>query len=193
MVRLSLAAAAFVGALVLASCATLSEAECEAGDWRAIGISDGANGYPPSYIDNHIEACSEYGVAVDRQLYLQGREQGLERYCTLETAERDGRRGRRNYGTCEGEMAVSFLLVHRAARSVSEAEAKIDSVDAEIDGLFSRLSNRELSDAERTSIMLEIDSVRRTRFSLERALLDAERDLAEIRREEELRLARSSN
>lgn len=192
MVRLVLAAAGFLAVLVLASCATLSKAECEAGNWRAIGISDGASGYPATHVENHVEACAEHGISVDHALYEQGRQQGLERYCTLERAERDGRRGRRNYGTCEGEMAVSFLLVHRAARSVGEIESRLASVDAELDALLAGLGNRDLTDADRRSIIADIESVRRSRSLLEHDLAAAERELARVRREEELRLVRSS-
>jgi hypothetical protein len=47
---------------IIQGCATLSESECEAADWRIIGLEDGAAGKPISQIGKHRKACAEYGV-----------------------------------------------------------------------------------------------------------------------------------
>ena len=56
---------ALLSAMILSSCAPLSEDECRAGNWQAIGQADGAEGRDLNYIDQHAEACAEYGVAPD--------------------------------------------------------------------------------------------------------------------------------
>ena len=49
----------------VASCATMSESECEEADWEIIGLEDGAQGHPLSHIGQHRKACAEYGVKPD--------------------------------------------------------------------------------------------------------------------------------
>ena len=79
---------------LLASCASLSEDSCRIGDWSAIGYRDGANGQLISYINEHREACAEYGVTPDVEVWARARLDGLQEYCTAENAYDIGRRGR---------------------------------------------------------------------------------------------------
>lgn len=77
--RLSLLA---LFAILLNGCATLSETECVSGNWYQVGYQDGKFGRDSDYILNHESACIEYGVRIDRNQYEQGRQKGLEVYCT---------------------------------------------------------------------------------------------------------------
>ena len=69
-------------AVILSGCATLSETECASGNWYQIGYQDGKYGRDSDYILNHESACVEYGVRIDRNQYEQGRQKGLEVFCT---------------------------------------------------------------------------------------------------------------
>lgn len=60
-------------AATLAGCASLSQHQCLQGDWYAIGVGDGQLGMPADRLDRHTRACAQYGVTIDRQLYLEGR------------------------------------------------------------------------------------------------------------------------
>lgn len=181
--------AALAAGAVLASCATLSEAECEAGDWRGIGIADGANGRPASYVDNHISACSEYGIGLDRQAYETGRQLGLTHYCRLERAQEEGLDGDRYYGVCEGELGVSFARVYDAGKAVYAREADYNSVESELESTIDSLARQDLSEAERQSLRFKAERLQiELRLLLNRISL-AERRLADVRRTEERRLA----
>lgn len=75
-------------ALALAGCATLSKDQCLMGDWYDIGIQDGAEGYSPSRLAQHQEACAEFRVRPDRGAYQAGWDRGIGEYCTRIAASR---------------------------------------------------------------------------------------------------------
>lgn len=186
--KVLLSGAAIGLTLFLASCATLSQQECEAGDWRAVGMSDGANGYPASRIEDHNSACSDYNISVNRELYEAGRQDGLRSYCRLERAERDGLRGRRNYNSCQGEIGIAFNRVYDAANEVYRIDAQINSSESNLDGLSSQLYNNGLTDDQRAVLLSRIDSALGRIDNLERERWALQRDLERTRRWEELRL-----
>lgn len=83
-----------VGALsVLAACDTITEDQCQAGDWRAIGFADGAAGRAPDMINTHARTCANVGVTPNVAAWNAGREEGLRQYCTPQNAYRIGANG----------------------------------------------------------------------------------------------------
>ncbi|AEQ53875.1 DUF2799 domain-containing protein [Pelagibacterium halotolerans] len=191
MLRLLLVCAALLGALVLASCATLSQEQCEAGDWRAIGFNDGADGRPADRISSHAEACSEYGIAVDSALYQTGRAEGLGVYCRLGNAERQGRSGDRYYGVCEGELGVAFARVHAAAGEIYDRQAELNSLDSEIDAKLAELRGGNPTPEQVAALTRELTILQTERRMLELRLRSAEQHLSALRRQEEIRLAQT--
>ncbi|UYQ71924.1 DUF2799 domain-containing protein [Pelagibacterium flavum] len=189
MPRLLLICAALLGALVLASCATLSQEQCEAGDWRAIGFSDGADGRPADRLSSHVEACSEYGIAVDNALYQSGRAEGLRVYCRLGNAERQGRAGESYFGVCEGELGVAFARVHQAGREVFNLQAEINSLDSEIDAKLAELRSGNPTPEQIATLTRELTILQTERRVRELRLRSAEQSLSALRRQEEARLS----
>jgi hypothetical protein len=171
-----------IGSL-LGSCATLSQEQCQAGDWRSIGVADGAEGRPASYVSNHVNACAEYGIGLDQPLYQVGRAEGLRAYCTLENAADVGLDGERYYGVCEGNIGVAFARVHGAAERVHDLEAELNSIDSDID------RQGGLSEGEAAALVREIRSLQRDSDSVRRQIRLADNRLRAIQREEQLRLA----
>lgn len=192
MLRFALVMAAFCAAAILASCATLSKAECTAGDWRSIGIGDGANGYPASYIDNHVSACAEHGISLNRELYETGRQEGLRTYCRMDRAESDGKAGRTNYNSCQGEIGVAFNRVHTAARALYDLNTRITSLESQINTAVNDLAKPELTAPQREALRVQIRSLQDTRVVLERERSTRESELANIRRTEEVRLTQAN-
>lgn len=91
--------------LALLSCASISEEQCRAGDWTAVGLRDGQAGRNVDYINNHIKACAEVGVTPNKSQWLVGRAQGLPQYCTPENAYDLGRDGRSLNNVCPASQA----------------------------------------------------------------------------------------
>lgn len=85
--------AVLAGVLVLSSCASISEEDCVAGNWRQIGFIDGTKGRAPDYIERHSKACAKVGVTPDLTAWMAGRADGLQTYCTPASAYLVGRRG----------------------------------------------------------------------------------------------------
>ena len=146
--------------LALTACATLSEEECQGGDWYAIGKADGAEGRKASFIEQHAKACNKYGIAPNKTQWLRGREDGLPLYCTPAKAFDEGRRGQHLSPVCPAQgLAVlerenaRGLRVHRIEQDIRETENRIRSVNAEI----ARLPP---GDPSRVSLMSELSMLR---------------------------------
>lgn len=181
--------AIFAGFL-LASCATLSEEQCQAGDWRAIGVADGIEGRPMSYLSNHVDACSEYGIGIDQALYQTGRAEGLRAYCRLDVAAAEGLDGEPYYGVCEGDLGVAFARVHGAAEDVYDLEAELNSIESEINRLESRIVQGGLTPEQIAELERDIRSLERDYNSVRRQIRLAEGRLSAIQADEQLRLSR---
>lgn len=96
-------------AFLLAGCATLNEQECRSKPASQLGLEDGRQGYGLWRLDKHVEACSRFGLGIDRAAYLAARERGLREYCTPDNGERVGYRGERYENVCPAELEGPFL------------------------------------------------------------------------------------
>lgn len=116
----------------LAGCASLSERECRAGDWRGIGLRDGQQGYPVSRLDVHREACAPFGVAPDAAAYAQGRDEGIVRYCTAASGFAAGRVGEGYERTCSGDAEDAFLDAYRRGLEIYRVEQDLEQLEQHI-------------------------------------------------------------
>ncbi len=197
------AAAAAGAVLGLASCATMSEEQCLAGDWAGQGYSDGASGLSMSRLDEHAEACAKHGVTPDAAAYRAGREQGLPRYCTPANGFRVGRTGSGYGGVCPAWLEADFLpayrdgqIVHAVEQALTDARGRVDSLGRELEDLDDKITAKQaelraegLTDAQRDQIRNRIQEIRRERADAERewrraqnAVDAAERDVRDVRR-----------
>lgn len=192
----------FAAGLTVAACATLSEKECLQGDWRTIGYMDGVDGRPMSRIENHAKACQKSGVTPDMSLYVQGRDQGLRRYCTEANGFRVGREGRAYAGVCPPPVEPEFLggyadgeRVHAAVRRLESARSDLSNADAraerrarQVDGVEDELRNPKLTDEQTRELRDRLQRLRRERREAiedgrraEAAIRDAEREVDDLR------------
>lgn len=119
--------------LALGSCATLSEDECRAGDWRSIGFEDGAAGRDAAFISRHRGACAAFGLSPDLNAWLAGRQSGLQQYCTPANAYAIGQRGGSVNPVCPvgaaQEMGPAFQqgqLWYTLGQEISDVERELD-------------------------------------------------------------------
>lgn len=136
--------ALLVAALALTGCASLSEKQCRAGDWYAIGERDGRNGYGDGRIDEHVKACAELGIEPDRTSWAAGRADGLVRYCTPRRGYEVGESGGFYGGVCGPETEPGFLRGYEVGRDLADARARLQTLDTEL-----RYLDGVLADAER--------------------------------------------
>lgn len=156
--------------LPLAACATLSEDQCRAADWEAIGRADGANGRQPDWIEKHARACNQYGIAPVRATWERGRQQGLPLYCTPARAWEEGADGKRLSPVCPAEDHFRLaranqrgLTWHRIEQDINEAEREISRINAELSDLPKGDPLRSALISERSSYRLEILTLRAER------------------------------
>ena len=167
MTRAFLAVSALFLTLWLSGCATLTKSQCEAGDWRGIGVADGIHGYAASRLDDHVKACAEHGITPNRELYEAGRAEGLKVYCRLDRAAEEGLANKPNYQVCSGELAVSFNLVYYEGRRVYTERQRIEELRSKQDSALSKM-------AEATDVQ--------TRRDLARDVQDIGDDIADQQR-----------
>jgi hypothetical protein len=156
--------------LPLAACATLSEDQCRAADWEAIGRSDGANGRTPDWIEKHARACNQYGIAPVRATWEKGRQQGLPLYCTPHRAWEEGADGRRLSPVCPASKTPELQRVnhrgltwHRIGQDIAEANREISRINAALGDLPDGDGARAALVSERAFLRLEIVSLRAER------------------------------
>lgn len=188
--------------LTVAACATLSQEQCLQGDWRAIGYIDGADGRAMSRIEDHAKACQKTGVAPDMSLYVQGRDQGLMRYCTEANGFRVGREGHSYKGVCPSPVEPEFLggyadgeRVHAAETRLANARSDLANADAradrrarEADGVENELRNPKLNAEQTRELRDRLQRLRRERRDAIEdgrraafAIGDAEREVDDLR------------
>jgi hypothetical protein len=145
-----------VVALLLAGCATLSQEECQQGDWYGVGMTDGQAGEPAARFDEHVKACSEYGITVDNRQYLKGRAQGLIDYCRIENAFETGLQGHRYQHVCPSSITFLFFRYNEAAYEVYQLRNELEGVESQIRYKENELQKKGLSDDKRRQIRSEI-------------------------------------
>lgn len=199
---LLVAAAASGAVLALASCATMSQEQCLAGDWSGQGYTDGAAGLGMSRVDDYAEACAEHGVVPDRSAYAAGREQGLVRYCTLDNGFEQGRTGSAYGGVCPSYLEAEFLpayrdgqVVHAAEQALADARGSVTSLGVRLEELDDKITGKQaelraegLTEEQREQIRNRIQEIRRERANTERdwrraqdAIDDYEREVRDVR------------
>ena len=140
--------------LALPACATLSETECQTGDWFGIGKSDGAAGRGPDHIFKHAEACNEFGIAPKAGPWREGRAEGLKLYCTPENAYRIGSRGQRLADVCERDLQ-SLRAANAKGRKWYDIGREIDRAERDIRDITARLAELPPDDPTRSSLASE--------------------------------------
>lgn len=121
--------------LFMVACASISEDQCRAGNWNAIGFNDGKAGRSPDYLANHIEACAEAGITPDRAEWQAGRAQGLQLYCTPDHAYDLGRSGKPVANVCPVAMTRMLVRANDWGQDYYEIGQEIDDLRDERDEL----------------------------------------------------------
>lgn len=173
----SLSLIAFTG------CATLSQEDCRRGDWYGLGIKDGLAGEPSGRLYEHSKACYEYGIAVQNDTYLAGREQGLRDYCRVDNAFTVGLNGNSYHHVCPPAIDGLFGRYHAAAYAVHKDRAELDSIDSELSSKENQLRDKKLSDRDRHRIRDDIRDLDRKHDRFRDELYYHERQLDDLRRE----------
>ncbi len=137
--------------LALTGCATLSENDCRGGDWYSIGQRDGAAGRTEDYVSQHTAACLKFGVAPDHERWLEGRERGLERFCTARSGYRIGEVGGSYEDVCFAGGEMEFRRGYDLGLRMNRVKSRLDQIENEIRTIEGTLGTQadKLTDDER--------------------------------------------
>lgn len=103
---------------------------CGSVDWHALGLEDGRNGWPASYVRERQTSCLGPSYDIDATEYEEGRRLGLQEYCTPDGLYDFARRGVPYRGGC---AALTEELKQAHARGVSYR-----TLDQQLDRLLQR-------------------------------------------------------
>jgi hypothetical protein len=155
-------------------CASLSKSECLNADWQDIGVRDGANGQPEEYLIQHSTACAKVGVAPDRERWLAGREQGLERFCTPQRAYQIGEYGGGfDAAVCRNYDQERLFDAYNKGRDVNRLAGEIGSIDNEIREIHATLEQKDLAPKERERLAYRLGQLVYQRNDAQHAYDDA--------------------
>jgi hypothetical protein len=165
--RLAFLSAAALG---LSACATLNETECRSVDWYDLGVRDGNSGYTPGRLDEHRDACAEYGLGPDARAWRNGYETGLLDYCVADNGYRVGRRGGHYNDVCPRESEREFLSAFELGRETYQVEQELATLDRRIDSLETRLSGDKIDDELRRDLRRQVSDLHQQRLWLRRSV-----------------------
>lgn len=172
----------------LASCQSLSKDECRAADWRVIGENDGAQGKDPQKrFGKHVKACERVNVVPDQNLWHQGYQIGLVRYCTPLSGLGAGQAGKTYHNVCPPDRSQGFITGYQLGYSEYTAKSDISSLERRISSAEYNIKEHENTisegkgdeDSLRSMIRTERDDIR----SFNRDIGRNEADLGRIQRD----------
>jgi len=198
--RLVLCALVVLGAGCAAT-PTVSENQCRAGDWQTIGYRDGVRGFDSSYLLRHQEACGEFAIVPERNLYLAGWQEGLLNYCTADNGFQQGLQGRSINGVCRAGLREPYASAHADGRALYVArrdvsrwqqtllnqQKRLEQIKQEIIGVTTAQLQPDLTAEERLRLLSTLEDLADERAELkaelprtEQALMDAEDHLTHL-------------
>ena len=146
------------GVLLVASfsgCATMSESECATADWHDIGVKDGRNGMPASYMEERRKDCAKDGISLNEKQYIAGRNTGILEYCTPENARSEGQQGRPYLNSCPANLEHNFLTNYEAGKHVYSAKRSVDDLNRQSEHVQRQL-DKEKEGAKRQDLRKEL-------------------------------------
>ena len=195
--RYGFCCAVLAGIVVVSSlmtgCATLSQAECQNANWRAIGFEDGAKGSLPARIGQHREACAKYGIVPHLQQYRAGHHEGIWQFCTPRRGFLLGRKGDNYNGVCPRELETAFLDSYRAGKklyqirqTIRRVKSKRATYERALDHLHDEIARKEKALVKankrgvRAALLGEIKSLQHRRAHLETDIISLEHQQVDL-------------
>jgi hypothetical protein len=174
----------------------MNKEECQTADWRTVGFHDAAAGRTADTINDHRQACAEYGVAPNLDRYLEGRKAGLKEYCRASRGYQEGLSGHEYGGVCPSNLEKDFKAGYEAGRRIfaiedqardqeralRDRERQLKTARKKADEAQSVIVSSNDANA-RARALLDLQSRNRERSDLEREIDFLSRDIQRLRRD----------
>lgn len=138
-------------ALLLTSCASMNQEDCQTADWVRVGEADGARGHDQSRLAEHYKACSKFDIEPDVDRWRDGWARGVRSYCRPQVGFNEGLNGATYRGVCLGLNEDSFVQAYQMGQAIRRAELAIQAAVNEQRRLDSLLQSAK-TDEERNQI-----------------------------------------
>ena len=125
---------------LVCGCASIPASTCRTSDWHNLGYRDALKGLESRAKDLY-ESCPSFHMTE----YNNGREEGLDEFCTSEQAYEFGVRGGTYRGTCSGALGAIFEQAYASGRVVGALEKQLDEIDRQLQDLEYQLDNPSLT------------------------------------------------
>jgi len=170
----------------------MNENQCLVADWRTVGFEDGSQGRGEQWISKRSEACAEYGVTLDLDQYLFGREQGLENFCQPRRGFDMGIRGNRYENVCPRALETDFLVAYQDGRGLSDRRAHVNELEHSISSAYGALealsdditavtvalaTENNMTNQQRIDYALDLQNMSEERGRIQASLPQMEADL----------------
>lgn len=181
-----------VALFAMQGCATMSQEECETGDWYAIGYEDGAQGRNAERIGKYRKACADHNITPDLGAYQDGRKEGLREFCQPQTGFAAGRRGYSYSGICPADLEPAFVAAYQEGRHLYSLRTQVDDttrrlalrkaelheLEEDMVHVAAALIDDETTYEERAILLLDAKDMAHRQDELEHKILHLERDQA---------------
>jgi len=155
--------------MAVSGCATVSQSECESGDWRSVGLKAGAAGLGEERYSEDLQACQKHGIRVDRDQWMEGHARGLERFCTVRNGYTKGTSRAHYLGTCPQPADSEFRRGYDLGVMLADARDRLAEMSHHIEELQNRIAPKEheegrpqsesLSEAEKIQMGIELGAL----------------------------------
>ncbi|MFC4655005.1 DUF2799 domain-containing protein [Rheinheimera marina] len=180
--------------LSLVACSSISQQECQLGDWFAIGKTDAQQGIEASKFRSYQQECAKHGLSSDFQAYQQGHAAGAIEFCQYDNGVLWGQQGKSFNPLCSGALETEFRLGYERGRqwygakvalenlqqvfeqnndTIKELEQRIDSNTDALAATKDVERKQELT-SENKSLRKQLGQLQRSQGQLQRDLQQAE-------------------
>jgi hypothetical protein len=140
---------------IVSGCATLNEAECISANWYDLGFDNALSGKKSSFVSEHTSACKKYQISPNFDLYREGWQQGVNKFCTAQSGWRYGIAGNYYRNTCSADKEAAFLEGYNPAKRIAQKKREINDLKNNVRNLRERITDNGLSKDEHTNVSME--------------------------------------
>ncbi len=169
----------------LSGCASLSQEECLAGNWRTIGYEDGAQGQPAERVGEHRQACERHGVSPNLELWRLGYDEGLVAYCTPDNGFRVGAAGGAYHGVCRGPQGDGFLAGLRDGQYFYDAKDHLAGLESDRARIGDEIGELQREADRLRGVIGDRDAPKDVRDAAAADLLEVGEDLGHLKTRED--------
>lgn len=138
--------------LIVPACSTVPKLNCAETNWHSLGMADGRQGKEETLAESHFNSCANSTNPMNKELYIQGRGEGLTEYCTAENGYQAGMKNEIYKSVCSKDSETEFLAQYAEGH-------KTYLLQLELEGTRSELRQKRKEIQEDKSVVGDVSKV----------------------------------